>query len=79
MSYTRVRKNFLEKLGKIGLNTSKLGLNSLRSGGATQAANSGVCDRLFKKHGRWKSESAKDRYVKEDDSIRRSVSLKLGI
>ena len=79
LSYTRVREIFLEKLGKIGLNTSKLGLHSLRSGGATQAANSGVCDRLFKKHGRWKSESAKDRYVKEDDSIRRSVSLKLGI
>ena len=72
-SYTRVRKKFLEKLGKIGLNTSKLGLHSLRSGGATQATNSGVCDRLFKKHGRWKSESAKDRYVKENDSIRRFI------
>ena len=73
LSYTRVREIVLEKLGKKGLNTSKLGLYSLRSGGATQAANSGVCDRLFKKHGRWKSESATDRYVKEDDNITRSV------
>ena len=32
---------------------------SLRSGGATAAANAGVPDRLIKHHGRWKSESAK--------------------
>ena len=77
MSYTIFREFFLEKLENIGLNTSKLGLHSLRSGVATEAANSGVCDRLFKKHGRWKSECAKDRYVKEDNNIRqvRAVSL----
>ena len=28
-------------------------------GGASTAANAGVPDRLFKKHGRWKSENAK--------------------
>jgi len=34
-------------------------VHSLRSGGATAAANRGIPDRLFKRHGRWSSESAK--------------------
>ena len=47
------------------------GLHSLRSGGATSAANRGIDDRLFKKHSRLLSENAKDGYVHE------SVSQKL--
>ena len=36
----------------------------------TAAANAGVSDRLFKRHGRWKSETAKDGYVKDNlDSL----------
>ena len=31
----------------MGLDKSKLGLHSLRAGGATAAANQGVCDRLL--------------------------------
>ena len=38
-----------------------------------------MCDRLFKKHGRWRSDTAKDAYVKEKDEIKHSVSLNLGI
>jgi hypothetical protein len=41
------------------------GLHSLRSGGATAACNVGVRGRLFKRHGRWRSENAKDDYVKD--------------
>ena len=41
----------------------KIGTHSLRSGGASAAANAGVPDRLFKRHGRWLSDSAKDGYV----------------
>lgn len=52
------------------------GLHSFRSGGATAAALSGVPDRVFKKHGRWKSDMAKDRYVREDEVAR---SLQLGL
>lgn len=37
-----------------------LGPHSLRSGVASAAANNNVKDRLFKRHGRWISESAKD-------------------
>jgi hypothetical protein len=52
----------------IGLEKSRYCLHSLRSGGATAAASAGVDERLFKNHGRWKSDSAKDGYVKESIS-----------
>ncbi|XP_065939468.1 uncharacterized protein [Magallana gigas] len=57
----------------------KFGLHSLRSGGATAAAAARVNDRIFKKHGRWKSETAKDSYVRETLSEKLSVSSNLGI
>lgn len=79
ISYTRAREILLEKLECLGLEKSKFGLHSLRSGGATSAANAGVSDRLFKKHGRWKTDKAKDGYVREDLKSQLSVSLNLGI
>ena len=48
-------------------------------GGASATANIGVPDRLFKKHGRWRSETAKDGYVKDSMKDRLSVSLNLGL
>ena len=54
ISYTCVRENVIEGLQNIGAETKLFGLHSLRAGGATVAANLGVNDRLFKKHGRWK-------------------------
>ena len=65
LSYTRMRDLLLEKLSAVGLDAKKCGLHSLRAGGATAAANAGVPDRLFKRHGRWCSENAKDGYVKD--------------
>ena len=56
LAYSTIREMFREMLFKIGLD----GLHSLRSGGATAAASYGVSDRVFKRHGRWKSELAKD-------------------
>lgn len=53
--------------------------HSGRIGGATAAANSGVPDRLFKLHGRWKSESAKDGYIRSDLAAKCLVSLGLGL
>jgi len=49
ISYTTVRDNILKILSSIGLKQKLYGLHSLRSGGATVAANLGVPDRLFKK------------------------------
>ena len=69
----------LEKLALLGLDKSKFGLHSLRSGGASAAANAGVPDRWFKRHGRWRSENAKDGYVKDKLESRLEVSPRLGL
>jgi integrase len=79
ISYTRAREILLSALEAVGLEKRKFGLHSLRSGGATAAAAAGIDDRLFKKHGRWKSDKAKDGYVKENIDVRLSVSKNLGI
>ena len=69
----------LEALSKIGLNSKKFGLHSLRAGGATAAANLGVSDRLFQKHGRWKSERVKNGYVYENIPVLLQVTKNLGL
>ena len=79
LSYTRTREIVLEALRNIGLNEKKFGLHSLRSGGATAVANAGVSDRLFKRHGRWRSENAKDGYVADDLKSLLSVTTNLGL
>lgn len=79
LSYTTCRDLFKAALSSIGLDSSYFGLHSLRAGGASAAAALGISDRLFKKHGRWKSDSAKDGYVKESLKNQLSVSLNLGI
>ena len=78
-SYSTCRDLFKQALSAIGLNAPDFGLHSLWASGALAAAAVGVPDRLFKKHGRWMSESAKDGYVKESLDSQLSVSLSLGI
>ena len=79
MSYTRVREIILEALKPLVEDISLFGVHSLRSGGATAAANAGVNDRLFKRHGRWKTEVAKDGYVKDSEESLLAVSKSLGL
>ena len=43
------------------------------------AANAGVHDRAFKWHGQWRSENAKDVYVKNTLEYRLNVSKSLGL
>ena len=78
ISYARVRELVLERLSDIGSDPKRFGLYNLHSGGASAAATAEVPDRMFKRHGRWHSENAKDGYVK--DSLEESllVSQKLG-
>ena len=64
--YTRARELLLNSLADLGFPKSSYGLHSLRSGGASAAANAGISDRLFKRHGRWKSDRAKNGYVKDN-------------
>ena len=63
LSYTRLKELFLAELSELGFDKKQLRLHSLRSGGATAAAGAGVPDRLFKRHSRWRSESACQRWI----------------
>ena len=60
-------------------NIISFGQHSLRAGGATAACNFGISGRLFKRHGWWKSETAKDDYIKDSFSDRILVSLNVGL
>ena len=70
---------FRRDLQSLGVEPSKFGLHSLRSGGATMVANSGVNDRVFQQNGHWKSEQAKDTYVDDNLEQRLEVSRFLGL
>lgn len=78
LSYTGAKQAILKRLALV-CDVRSLGLHSLRSGGATVAANNGVNDRCFKRHGRWKSETSKDGYVADSLQARLSVTKKLGL
>ena len=78
LSYTRAREIVKDAFKDI-TDVSRISLHSLRAGGATAAANAGINDRLFKRHGRWLSENAKDGYVKDNFQSLLSVSQSLGI
>ena len=79
LCYSTSRDILLNKLDSLGFDKKIYGLHSLRSGGASAAANAGITDRMFKRHGRWKSETAKDGYVKDSLESRLRVSLSLGL
>ena len=79
LSYSRSRELVLEVFKDIVPDISAIGTHNHRSGGATAAANAGAPDRLFKRHGRWASESVKDGYAQDSLSTRLSVSMALGI
>ena len=66
LSYSRVRDIILKILRSVGLNERDYGTHSLRAGGASCAANGGILDRLFKQHGRWVSDKAKDSYIQDN-------------
>lgn len=79
LSYTTTRERLVARLREVCGPGPNLGLHSLRAGGASAAANAGIRDRYFKRHGRWKSENAKDGYVADSLEARLSVSRSLGL
>ena len=80
LSYKLVQIGQLAKsLQSIVPDPSVYGTHSFWSGGAARASNSRVGDRIFQKHGRWKSVATKDGYVKDDMSSRLVVSKSLGL
>lgn len=78
ISYTTALNSFKNLLSEV-TNDTCYSLHSLRSGGASEAANNGVSDRLISKHGRWKSTTSRDRYIKDDQKNRFKVTKSLGI
>jgi len=73
MSYTNLRELFFEAIKPLVDNVKNYCLQSLRSGDASAAANSGIRNRLLKRHGRWVSEIAKEGYVKDNTCIEKGL------
>lgn len=78
LSYTRARECIVARLKEV-CGDINIGLHSLRAGGATVAANADVNERCWKRHGRWKSDTAKDGYVADSLAHRLEVTKKLGL
>jgi hypothetical protein len=74
-----VRDLVKKKAVGLGLNASDFGTHSLHAGGSSAAANSGVCDRLFQRHGRWASVAAKDGYIKDYIKKNKRLSVTLAM
>ena len=81
LSYSTLRDLFKARVKQLGYLAERFGLHSLRAGGASATANTDVhvADRLFKRHGRWKSENAKDGYVEDSVQKRLSVTKNIGL
>ena len=77
MSYNSTREIDLQAFPELGCPKHLFGLHSLRTGGASAAANAGVSDRLFKRHFRWRTDRAKDGYIKDSLESLLSVSKSL--
>ena len=79
ISYSSIRDYFKRSFKDIVPDVSQFGTHFSRAGGASAAVNAGVQDRLFQRHGRWKTVSAKTGYVEDSLDSRLSVSRILGI
>jgi hypothetical protein len=74
-----MRNLCIEAFSPFVVNIKSYGLHSLRPVGANSAEKYGVLERLFKRHGRWRSDKSTDGYVKDDLVQRILVSQNLGI
>ena len=78
-SHSRIREIFKGYISEITTTPENFGLHSLRSGGASAAANNGISDRLISKQGRWSSEKARSGYIKDSVVKRLTVSNTLAL
>ena len=79
LSYTRFSELLKHRLKDLSFPPVEFSPHSLRSGGATAAAGAGIPDRIFKLHGRWKSENVKDGYVQDTLENQLSVDTIFGM
>lgn len=77
ITYTLAREIASKAFGFLGLPSGSFSLHSLRSGGATAAAASGLDGRLIQRHGRWKTSYSRDRYIEDTMKDRLDVSRHL--
>ena len=59
ISSSTINDSLKKKLSLLGYVSSKYGLHSFRTGGVSISANNKTLDRLWQRHGRWKSVSTK--------------------
>ena len=78
LSYTRAKECIVSLFKSVDQNLN-VGLHSLRSGGVSTAANNEINDRCLKRHGRWKTDFAKDGYIDDNQHKRLKVSQSLGL
>ena len=79
MSGSHMRKVFQQHISTYLPHTTNITPHSLRAGGASAAAENGVPDRQISKHGRWKSENARNGYILDTVQNRLEISKKLGL
>jgi len=79
LSYSRTREIILGALRGVVPDVSTYGLHSFRSGGATAAFQAHVPLFLISKHGRWKSDHARNGYLKPSLSQNLITSKSLGL
>ena len=82
ISYTSCREILRGTSKQLGFNPDDYGLHSLRSGGITSVVRNScnsISERLFKLHGRWRTDTAKDMYVEESLDNRLLVTKYLGL
>jgi integrase len=77
ITYSSVRSIVKNKCEQMGLDPKKYGTHSMRAGGSSAAANAGVGDRAFQRHGRWRSVAAKNGYIKDNLQAKLAVTLAL--
>ena len=82
MFYSSCREILRDSLKQLGFNQDDYKLHNLISGGLTSVVRNScnsVSERLLKVQGRWKTDDAKDRYVKESFNNRLQVTKFLGL
>ena len=65
MSYCLAKRVIKKELGIEGLDPAKFGINSLGSGRASRGAALGMPERLFQRHGGWRSEKGQNNHVRD--------------
>ena len=79
ISYTTARETFVKHVRAVYGTVLKYTLHGLRAGGASEAASNGIDGRSISKHGRWKTQKARNAYIHDSVANRLRVTRSLGL